>query len=160
MQVITEFLKRDCMAFWGQTFVWKMGKRETITFLYVKNIYTTLKRQRYSEMLINTGYLHVVFCHIHSYNANDIDRYLYLLFLLYPISLCQKVHSDFLYNYCAFYILVALTLTPQKLQIETISDQKRQQLLQNVCCYIRLNEVGHPPILIKKKKFDLLLCYI
>ena len=106
-------------------------------------------------LINNTCYLHVIFCSIHSYNANDIYRQILVPFIsaLSHFSLPKFPLTDFLYNYyCAFYFLVALTLTPQKLQIETISDQKRQQLLQNVCCYIRLNEVCHPPIQIKKKK--------
>ena len=130
MQVITEFPKRDCMAFWGQTFVWKMGKRETITFLNVKNIYTTLKRSRYSEMLINTGYLHVIFCHIHSYNANDIDRCLYLLFCFIPF-LFAKISTR-----TSFTIIVPSTfLWPSHSHLRNYKSKYFQIKKDNNNCY-------------------------
>ena len=78
----------------------------------------------------NTGYLHVIFCNIHSYNANDIDRYLYLLFLLYPI-LFAKISTR-----TSFTIIVPSTfLWPSHSHLRNYKSKHFQIKKDNNNCY-------------------------
>ena len=94
------------------------------------------------------------FCNMNTYNANDIDRYtlrfFYLLFLLYPISLCQNCPWLPLQLLCLLFSCGPYAHTSEITNENIFRSKRQQQLLQHVCCYIWLYEVCHPPVQIKK----------
>ena len=127
-----------------------MGKRETITFLYVKNILLIYILLWKIVIQWNPKQYWLSTCNIlqHTFIQCKWHRQ-----ILIPFSSALSHFSlpKFPLRLPLQLLCLLLSCGPhtQKLQIKTFSDQKRQQqLLQNVCW---LNEVCHPPIQIKKK---------
>ena len=131
-----------------------MGKGETRTFLYnniynIENIVMHWNIKQYSWLSTCN------FCNMHTYNANDIDRYtlrfFYLLFLLYPISLCQNCPWLPLQLLCLLFSCGPHALTSE-ITNENIFRSKKTTTTATTRLLLHLTVWGVPPSSSDEKK--------